>query len=138
MHAEVAQAPGGEREVATKRSPEALAHRACLSLTRHSRAPDNIGAPVSARGPGLGGRLQLRLDREPLPDHRLDETGLRRGESAAQGLVTLIPGCQPRVSYGKRLQKEKRAPQYPQAPPRPFTQQLLWVSRQDPGRNSWE
>lgn len=36
-----------------------------------------------------------------------------QGVPARQGPVTLTPGCQPPVSYRKRLQKEKRAPQGP-------------------------
>lgn len=48
-----------------------------------SRAQDDHRAPVPARRPGLGRRLQLRLDRQPIPDHRLDEAGLGRGKSTA-------------------------------------------------------
>ena len=56
-----------------------------------SWAQDDHRAPVPARRPGLGRRLQLRLDRQPIPDHRLDEAGLGRGESTA-GITESLAG----------------------------------------------
>lgn len=97
-----------------------------------SWAQDDHRAPVAARRPGLGRRLQLRLDRQPVPDHRLDEAGLGRGESTAGiaespvGWGDLPPGAPlthtlevraSRVNCRKRGSRKGRgSPRYPHLP----------------------